>query len=77
MKGARSHGWPDELWTAKRVAEVIRRHFGVEFHTEHVRKILKERLVWTSQKPERRARERDEEEIERWVREEFPHIKKL
>jgi transposase len=44
LEGATSHGWPNELWTAARVAEVIRRHFGVSFHPEHVRKMLKGRL---------------------------------
>jgi transposase len=43
-QGATAHGWPNELWTAKRVTEVIRRHFGLSFHPEHVRKMLKRRL---------------------------------
>src|SRR5262249_36701067 len=43
-QGATAHGWATELWTAPRVTEVIRRHFGVSFHPEHVRKILKRRL---------------------------------
>ena len=76
LRGARAAGFPDELWTSARVAEVIRRTFGVRYHPEHVRKILTQRLGWTAQKPERRARERDEAEIERWRREEFPRIKR-
>jgi len=44
LQGATAHGWPNELWTAARVTEVIRRHFGVSFHPEHVRKLLKRRL---------------------------------
>lgn len=75
-KGARAHGWTNDLWTAARVTELIRRKFRKKFHVEHVRHIVKRRLGWTSQKPERRARERDEAEIERWKREEFPRIKK-
>ena len=43
-QGATAHGWANELWTAPRVTEVIRRHFGVAFHPEHVRKMLKRRL---------------------------------
>lgn len=62
-KGAKHHGWRTELWTAARVAELIERQLKVTFHPEHVRKILKQRLRWTSQKPEKRARERDEEAI--------------
>jgi transposase len=44
LQGAPAHGWANHLWTAKRVAEVIRRHFGVSLHPEHVRKVLKYRL---------------------------------
>src|SRR5437016_10543318 len=28
LKGATAHGFPNELWTAARVAQVIHRHFG-------------------------------------------------
>jgi transposase len=44
LDGATAHGWPNDLWTANRVAAVIRRHFRVSFHPEHVRKMLKGRL---------------------------------
>jgi transposase len=44
LDGATAHGWANDLWTAPRVAEVIRRHFGIAYHPEHVRKILKRRL---------------------------------
>jgi transposase len=60
LKGAKAHGWRTQLWTATRVAEVIHRHFGITYHPEHVRKIVKFRLHWTSQKPQKKARERDE-----------------
>lgn len=64
-EGAKHHGWRTELWTAARVAGLIERELKVSFHPEHVRKILKRRLRWTSQKPEERAKERDEEAIRR------------
>ena len=63
LKGAKAHGWRTELWTAARATELIERHFGIRFHPEHVRKVLKRRLRWTSQKPQQRARERDEAAI--------------
>ncbi len=75
-QGALVHGWKTNLWTAKRVVKLVRRHFGVKYHPEGLRLLLKKRLGWTSQKPVRRARERDEAEIARWVREEFPRIKR-
>ena len=74
LQGATRHGWPNDLWTAARVTEVIRRHFGIDYHPEHVRKILKRRLGWTSQKPQLKAKERDEDSIRRWKEEEFPRI---
>jgi transposase len=64
LQGPKAHGWRTELWTAARAAEVIRRHFHIDFHPEHVRKILKHKLHWTSQKPQRKAKERDEVAID-------------
>ena len=63
LVGAKKHGWRTELWTADRVAVLIERHFAITYHPEHVRKILKFRLQWTSQKPQRKAKERAEEAI--------------
>lgn len=63
--GPRHHGWRTDLWTAKRVTELIERRFGVRFHVEHVRKLLKRKLGRSSQKPQKRARERDEAAIGR------------
>jgi transposase len=74
LQGASRHGWPNDLWTAARVTEVIRRHFGIGYHPEHVRKLLKRRLGWTSQKPQKKAKERDEDAIRRWKEEAFPGI---
>jgi transposase len=74
LKGAKAHGWATDLWTCARVAALIHRHFGVSFHHDHVGRILHERLNWSSQKPSRRARERNEEEIASWKRESFPRI---
>lgn len=73
-QGAKKHGWPNQLWTADRVARLIQQRFGVSFHPEHVRKILKQRLGWTSQKPKRKARERNDKEVERWKGDELPRI---
>ena len=73
-RGATAHGWANDLWTAARVAEVIRRHLGVSYHPEHVRKVLRRRLGWTSQKPQKKARERNEDGIRRWREEDFPRI---
>jgi transposase len=62
------------LWTAARVADVIERHFKRRFHHDHVGRFLRQRLNWTPQKPERRARERDEDAIRHWQSVDFPRI---
>ena len=73
-RGAQAHGWPNQLWTTQRIAEVIRRHFGISLHHDHVGRFLRQRLKWSPQKPRRRARERDEEAIARWKRDVFPEV---
>jgi len=75
LEGAPASGYATQLWTAPRVVEVIRKHFGVSYHAHHVPRILRE-LGWSCQKPQRRARERDEKAIEAWLRREWPEIKK-
>lgn len=74
-EGPKAHGYRNDLWTLPRVANVIERYFGVRYHPAHVWKILRG-LGWSCQKPERRARERNDEEVERWRKEKWPHIKK-
>lgn len=75
LRGPGAYGWSTELWTLQRVADVITMETGVRYHVGHVWKVLRG-LGWSWQKPARRAIERDEEAISRWVREEWPEIKK-
>jgi len=56
------------------VALLIQRHFGVYYHKDYVRRLLRRRLDWTSHKPQRRARQRNDKEVERWKADEFPRI---
>ncbi len=74
LQGATAHGFPNALWTAARVAQIIQRYFGVKYHPDHVRRLLNRRLQWTSHKPQVLARERNDKEIERWKADEFPRI---
>lgn len=71
----KSFGFATELWTAQRVAQVIQRKFRKQFHPHYICQWLAKRRI-TPQKPERQARERDEREVRRWLREEWPRIKK-
>jgi len=76
VKGPLARGYSTDLWTLKRISEVIDDRFDVSYHPSHVWKILQE-LGWSCQKPETKARERDEKEIKRWKRYVWPHIKKV
>jgi transposase len=75
LRGPTAHGYATELWTCKRIAAVIKKQFGVSYHESHVFKILRA-LGWTCQKPERRAKERNEARIQQWLAEDWPRIKK-
>ena len=73
-QGPQAHGWSNQLWTTQRIADLIRRKFGVSLHHDHVGRFLRERLRWSPQKPKRRARERDEDAIKHWKSATFPDI---
>lgn len=75
LKGALACGFSSDLWSCPRVAELIRRQFGIEYHVDHVLKVLRN-MGWSPQKPERRAIERDETQIRNWVKYTWPRIKK-
>ncbi|MER6784299.1 winged helix-turn-helix domain-containing protein [Streptomyces sp. NPDC000658] len=49
---------------------------GVRLSRASVWRLLTGRLGWSLQRPERRAVERDESEIARWIAHEWPRIKK-
>jgi transposase len=68
-------GFRTDLWTARRVAELIRRRFGVAFHPHYLREWLTKRN-YTPQKPARRPRQRNDEAIDRWLETDWPRIKK-
>jgi transposase len=64
---------PFYLWTRQAVSDLIRRKFGVEMSVWTVGRYLK-RWGLTPQKPIRRAFERDEAAVKRWLEEEYPAI---
>ncbi|MFJ8232822.1 winged helix-turn-helix domain-containing protein [Streptomyces sp. NPDC094448] len=60
----------------KSVGAVVERGTGVVLSRASVWRLLTGRLGWSLQRPERRAVERDESEIARWIAHEWPRIKK-
>jgi transposase len=74
-KGATANGFVGQLWTLDRIALVIERLTGVRHYPAHVWAILSYRLGWSVQRPRRRAAERDQAAIDRWVAASWPRIK--
>jgi transposase len=74
-RGARAQGFDTDHWTLARIATVIQRLTGIGYHPGHVWKLLRHRLGWRLQRPARRAIERDEQAIARWVEVDWPRIR--
>ena len=74
-KGVEAYGFRGDVWTARRVAEVIHRTFGVRNHRDHVGRLLRE-AGWSRQQPIERATQRNEAAIKQWSEQRWPVIKK-
>ena len=74
-KSPRAFGYETDLWTTRRLAEVIEKRFGVRFNANYLAAWLAER-GYSPQKPETPAVERDHPAIARWVAEDWPRILK-
>jgi transposase len=70
-QGARARGFDTDHWTLARITSVIQRRTGTRYHPGHTWKLLR-RMGWRLQRPARRAIERDEQAIARWVAEDWP-----
>jgi transposase len=75
LKGPMARGYRTNLWTTVRIALLINEEFGVHYHPNHIGRLM-HRLQWSHQKPERRAIERDDQEVEQWKCQQWPRIKK-
>jgi transposase len=75
LRGAQAAGFPTDLWTCPRVAQLIAQRFRIRYHVDHLGRLL-HALGWSPQKPARRAVERDEEAIQGWVKQTWPALKK-
>lgn len=73
--GTRFWGYASSGWTCPLVRELIERLFDTQYHVDYVGTLL-HKLGWSAQKPEHRARERDEGAIARWRRAGWPRLKK-
>jgi len=73
--GARMNGFPTELWTLRRVREVIERELGIRYSISNVHLIVHD-IGFSSQKSVRRAREQDEAAVAEFRSKIWPAVKK-
>lgn len=74
-RGALAAGFSTDRWTLRRVRHLIRREFKVTYQANYLSRLLR-KLGWTPQYPLPRAKERDDELVEAWLRQDWPRIKK-
>jgi transposase len=72
---AAANGYDTDLWTLPRVAELIKRIVGVRYEPAHVWMIL-HMIGWSMQRPTLRARERDEQKVQKWTRGRWKEVNK-
>ena len=75
LQGALKNGYSTDLWTTRRIAEVIKQRWGIVYHPNHIWRLLVG-MGWSCQKPEKRAKQKNPEAIAHWKRYQWPHIKK-
>ena len=75
VQGARANGFATDLWTCPRIVQLIRRCYGASYHVDSLPRFLRA-LGFSCQRPQKRAFERDEEAVARWVASDWPRLKK-
>jgi len=75
LAGPIASGYGTDLWTLKRVRLLIEKRFGIRYSDVNVWRILGA-MGFSSQKPEKRAIERNEEAVAFWKKRTWPALKK-
>ena len=74
-RGPRACGIDGDLWTLARMAKVIKSITGQSYGISGVWNVLR-RLGWSAQRPSKRALERDQDEVDHWIKKTWPAVKK-
>src|SRR3989344_1165572 len=76
LEGPKKYGYDTDFWTLSRIAALAKKELGIVLRqTQTWRTIVG--LGFSSQKPERRSRERNEKAIKNWKLQTFPRLKKM
>lgn len=75
VKGPLTSGYATDLWTLSRLTELVRKQCAVSYRPRSLWHLM-HALGFSCQKPARKAKERNERAIARWVKEEWPTLLK-
>ncbi len=75
LKEPRQFKFPFVLWTSKMLKEVIFKKWGISLSKASICRLLNQ-LGLSAQKPLWRAYQQDPERVQKWLKEEYPAIKK-
>ena len=75
LKGPQAWGFSTALWTCRRIRQLIRERFHVVYHPDHIGRLLRS-CGFTPQRPQTRAKERDDQRLRLWIHEEWSRAKK-
>lgn len=74
-QGAPAHGFQGDVWTCERIAQLIKKEYGVTYHRDYIGPLMR-KLGWSVQRPMVRASQRKESDVQHWVETELPRLKK-
>jgi transposase len=73
--GAIKAGFQTDIWTGKRVCELIKDKFIVDYHFKHIPRLLRT-LGFRQVKPKRKAHEQKPEVRQEWIENTWEYVKK-
>ncbi len=73
--GPEAAGYATSLWTCRRIVDLIRHHFKVAYHPDHVGRLLRA-CGFSPQRPQPRAKERDDRRIRDGIHQDWARVKK-
>src|SRR2546422_6831016 len=75
IAGPEAAGYRTSLWTCRRIVDLIRQPFQVGSHPDPVGRLLRA-CGFSPQRPQPRAKERDDRRVREWVQHDWPRVKK-
>ena len=74
VAGPEAAGYRTSLWTCRRIVDLIRHHFDVVYHPDHVGRLLRA-CGFSPQRPQPRAKERNDRRVREWIHGDWATVK--